>query len=296
MVNQFQGTGLDVHATPDINSVIWKKLIANVSTNVVAALTGLTGSTAIQHQQSVNIINALCQELAQVARAKGIDFPELQDPLAFSLKAFASTKDNKVSMLQDVEAGRPTEIGNLNEIIVSEGKRFNIPTPYNEAVSWLTRGVEERNRQKLSVVESACEPDAVRDAIKNENLDALRQTLETSPLARALSIHFTEFEPGRTTAKLPGTSQLSNFLGYTHTGALFMLAEQVMAAAANSLGHVGLPLSCDIEFLHAANPAKDVIASARVIDTQGRIARVKVALTQDEQVVASLSEMVFLRK
>jgi 2-dehydropantoate 2-reductase len=295
MVSQFQYAGLDVHTTSDINSVIWKKLIANVSTNVVAALTGLTGGVAVNHEPSVSIIAALGRELAAVARAKGIDFPELHDPLAFSLKAFASTKDNRVSMLQDVEAGRPTEIGNLNEIIVSEGRRFKIPTPYNEAVSWLTRGVEERNRQKLSVVESASEPEAVRNAIKSEDLEALRLALEASPLARALSIHFTEFEPGRATARLPGTAQLPNFLGYTHTGALFTLAEQTMAAVANSLGHVGLPLSCDLEFLHAADPAEDVIASARVIDTQGRIARVQVELTQNEQPVANVSEMVFLR-
>ena len=295
MVGQFKTAGLDVQTTPDINTVIWKKLIANVSTNVVAALTGLTGGTAVTHEPSVKIIEALSLELAQVAHAKGIDFPELDDPLDFSLKAFASTKDNRVSMLQDVEAGRPTEIGNLNEVIVSEGRRLNIPTPYNEAVSWLTRGVEERNRQKLSVVDSAGEPEAVRNAIKSEDLEALRRALEASPIARALSIQFTEFEAGRATARLPGSAQLPNFLGYTHTGALFTLAEQAMAAAANSLGYVGLPLNCDIQFLKAADPAKDVIASARVIDTQGRIARVQVELKQEDQSVAEVSEMVFLR-
>jgi 2-dehydropantoate 2-reductase len=295
MVKQFQGVDLDVHTTPDINSIIWKKLIANVSTNVVAALTGLTGGTAVQHEPSVQIINGLSQELAQVARAKGIDFPELYDPLAFSLKAFASTKDNRVSMLQDVEARRPTEIGNLNEVIVSEGRRLNIPTPYNEAVSWLTRGVEERNRQKLAVVESTREPDVVRDAIKSEDLALLRRALEAAPLAQALSIKFTEFEAGRATARLPGTAQLPNFLGYTHTGALFTLAEQTMAAVANSLGHVGLPLNCDIQYLRAADPAKDVIATARVIDTQGRIARVLVELTQEGEKMAMVTEMVFLR-
>ena len=296
MVEQFQSVGLDVHATSDINSVIWKKLIANVSTNVVAALTGLTGGVAVKHEPSVKIIEALSLELGQVARAKGIDLPELDDPLDFSLKAFGSTKDNRVSMLQDVEAGRPTEIGNLNEVIVSEGRRYNIPTPYNEAVSWLTRGVEERNRQKRQVAESSKESKAVRDAIGKEDLEALRKALEASPLTRALSIHYTEFEAGRASARLPGTNQLPNFLGYTHTGALFTLAEQTMAAAANSLGHVGLPLNCDVQFLKAADPAKDVIASARVIDTQGRIARVQVELTQDEQTVAKVSEMVFLRK
>jgi 2-dehydropantoate 2-reductase len=295
MVEQFQAVGLDVHTTSDINSVIWKKLIANVSTNVVAALTGLTGGIAVKHEPSVKIIEALSQELAQVARAKGIDFPELDDPLDFSLKAFASTKDNRVSMLQDVEAGRPTEIGNLNEVIISEGRRFNIPTPYNEAVSWLTRGVEERNRQKLYVANSSNESKAVRNAIKKEDLEALRRAMEASPLARALSIQFTKFEAGRATARLPGTAQLPNFLGYTHTGALFTLAEQTMAAVANSLGHVGLPLNCDVQFINAADPAKDVIASARVIDTQGRIARVQVELTQDNKTVAEVSEMVFLR-
>ena len=295
MVERFQAVGLDVQTAADINRVIWKKLIANVSTNVVAALTGLTGGTAVEHEPSVKIIDALGRELAAVARAKGIDIPELDDPLAFSLKAFASTKDNRVSMLQDVEAGRPTEIGNLNEVIVSEGRRYNIPTPYNEAVSWLTRGVEARNRQKLSVAESAGEPDTVRSAIMREDLEALRRALETSPLARALSIKFTEFEAGRATARLPGTSQLPNFLGYTHTGALFTLAEQTMAAVANSLGYVGLPLNCDIEFLNAADPTQDVKAEARVIDTQGRIARVQVELTQEAQIVAKVSEMVFLR-
>jgi 2-dehydropantoate 2-reductase len=296
MVDAFQGAGLDVQTTPDISKVIWKKLIANVSTNVVAALTGLTGGTAVHHEPSVRIIEALSRELAQVARARGIDFPELDDPLEFSLKAFSSTRDNKVSMLQDVEAGRPTEIGNLNEVIVAEGSRLGVPTPYNEAVSWLTRGVEERNRQKLSVVESTFEPDTVRDAIKGEDLEALRAALELSPLARSLSIHFIEFEPGRASARLPGTSQSTNFLGYTHTGALFTLAEQTMAAVANSLGHVGLPLNCDIEFLHAADPTREVVANARVIDTQGRIARVQVELIQESRTVVKVSEMVFLRK
>ena len=295
MVDQFQAVGLDVHTTSDINSVIWKKLIANVSTNVVAALTGLTGGTAVTHKPSVKIIEALSLELRQVAHAKGIDFPELEDPLDFSLKAFASTKDNRVSMLQDVEAGRPTEIGNLNEVIVSEGRRFNIPTPYNEAVSWLIRGVEERNNQKCYDTKSSNESEAVRNAIKGEDLEALRRAIEASPLARALSIQFTEFEAGRASARLPGTNHLPNFLGYTHTGALFTLAEQTMAAVANSLGHVGLPLNCDVQFINAADPSKDVIASARVIDTQGRIARVQVELTQDDQKVAEVSEMVFLR-
>ena len=55
---------------------------------------------------------------------------------------------------------------------------------------------------------------------------ALRQALESSPLARCIGIEFTGFEPGRATALLRGDSRQANFLGYSHTGALFALAEQ----------------------------------------------------------------------
>jgi 2-dehydropantoate 2-reductase len=150
-----RGEGLDVQDVDDINGVIWKKLIANVATNCVAAVTGLTGGQAVEHGPTVALIQGLARELAAVARAKGIDLPELEDPGAFALRAFASTKNNKVSMLQDVEAGRPTEIGTLNEVIVAEGRRLGVPTPFNEAVSYLVRGVEERNRLRLLAMESA---------------------------------------------------------------------------------------------------------------------------------------------
>ncbi len=139
------------------------------------------------------------------------------------------------------------------------------------------------------------EDQAVQEAIREERLTDVREALEASPLARQLGIEFQEFEPGRASARLPAGPGLRNFLGYTHTGALFALAEQVMAAAANSLGYVGLPLNCEIHFLKGADPAADLTAHARVVDTQGRIARVLVEVGQGGAEVARLTEMVFLR-
>ncbi|MHB8767066.1 MAG: ketopantoate reductase family protein [Deferrisomatales bacterium] len=156
LVDAFRGIGLDVQPVEDINRVIWKKLIANVATNCVAALTGLTGGQAVECAPVVDLIRGLAAELAAVGRAKGLDLPEFADAGEFALKAFASTRMNKVSMLQDVEAGRPTEIGTLNEVFVAEGRRLGVPTPYYEAVSWLVRGVEERSRRRLeAAVEAA---------------------------------------------------------------------------------------------------------------------------------------------
>ena len=138
-------------------------------------------------------------------------------------------------------------------------------------------------------------PEAVQEAICAEDLSVLRRSLENSPLALSLGIEFSEFHHGHAAARLPAGRLLPNFLGYSHTGALFALAEQVMAAAANSLGHVGLPLSCEIHFLKGADPEKELRAEARVVDTQGRIARVLVEVFQGTLPIARLTEMVFLR-
>ena len=138
-------------------------------------------------------------------------------------------------------------------------------------------------------------PDTVTEAIRAEDLDALADALAASPLARSLGIAFHALEPGRAEARLPGGPDLVNFLGFAHTGALFTLAEQAMAAAANSLGYVGLPLNCDIHFLSGARPDQDLTASARVVDTQGRIARVAVSVRQGDAEILRLTEMVFLR-
>lgn len=143
--------------------------------------------------------------------------------------------------------------------------------------------------------ESPIEIETVREAICAEDLQALRGALEASPVAANLGIEYTRCDPGCASARMPASSRLRNFLGYVHTGALFALAEQTMAACANSLGYVGLPLNCEIHFLKGGDPALETTATARVVDTQGRIARVLVEIRQGGTELARITEMVFLR-
>ena len=50
--------------------------------------------------------------------------------------------DHKPSMLQDVLAHRPTEIGTLNEALVAQARACGVPAPVNAAVADLIRGAE----------------------------------------------------------------------------------------------------------------------------------------------------------
>ena len=50
--------------------------------------------------------------------------------------------NHKASMLQDVEARRQTEIDYLNGGIARFGQQLGVPTPLNDAVTALIKGVE----------------------------------------------------------------------------------------------------------------------------------------------------------
>ena len=53
--------------------------------------------------------------------------------------------DHKPSMLQDVEAGRQTEIDFLNGAIVAFGDRYGVDAPLNRTLTALVKGLERRD-------------------------------------------------------------------------------------------------------------------------------------------------------
>jgi 2-dehydropantoate 2-reductase len=52
-------------------------------------------------------------------------------------------------MLQHIEAGKRTEIDALNGAVVREGKALGVPTPFNEALTLLIKGLEKSRAQAL---------------------------------------------------------------------------------------------------------------------------------------------------
>ncbi|MHB1344144.1 MAG: ketopantoate reductase family protein [Thermoleophilia bacterium] len=128
----------------DVREPIWRKLLANSAVNAVAALTGLTGREIQQIEWAANLVRALADETAAVARAQGFSFPELDAPGDYVIKTLDWVGDNKVSMLQDLEAGRRTEVENLQLAVVERGEKFGVDTPLNWALGSLVRTREQK--------------------------------------------------------------------------------------------------------------------------------------------------------
>ncbi len=134
--------GMPAHAVEDARGPQWRKVIFNASTNPIGALTGLTHGRVCERRDLRALVSGLVDEGKAVAAAQGIvldaDPEELIDHAAKPEVAY----DHKASMLQDVEARRQTEIDYLNGGIVRFGREHGVPTPLNEAIWALVKGVE----------------------------------------------------------------------------------------------------------------------------------------------------------
>jgi 2-dehydropantoate 2-reductase len=139
--------GMPTHAVADARGPQWRKVIFNASTNPIGALTGLTHGRVCERSDLRALVSGLVDEGKAVAAAQGIvldaDPEDLIDHAAKPEVAY----NHKASMLQDVEARRLTEIDYLNGGIVRFGREHGVPTPLNEAIWALVKGVEDSWQQ-----------------------------------------------------------------------------------------------------------------------------------------------------
>ena len=140
--------GMPTAAVADARPAQWRKVVFNAATNPVGALTGLTHGRVCERADLRAIVSALVDEGKAVAAAQGIvldaDPEELIDHAAKPEVAY----DHKASMLQDVEARRATEIDFLNGGIARFGRELGVPTPLNDAITQLIKGLEAAWEQR----------------------------------------------------------------------------------------------------------------------------------------------------
>ncbi len=134
--------GMPTHAVADARPAQWRKVIFNSATNPIGALTGLTHGRVCEDKALRALVSGLVNEGKAVVAEQGIvldmDPEELIDRSSQPDQAYG----HKASMLQDIEARRPTEIDYLNGGIARFGRDLGVPTPLNDAVTALIKGAE----------------------------------------------------------------------------------------------------------------------------------------------------------
>jgi 2-dehydropantoate 2-reductase len=136
--------GLKAEAFPDLRPAQWSKLIFNATVNGVAALTALPHDFHFAQTEEPSDLGHLVRDLVDegkaVAAAAGVELHD--DPWEMNVLATQRGHRHFPSMLEDVEARRPTELDSINGALVREAQRLGVAVPLQTTVYRLVKARE----------------------------------------------------------------------------------------------------------------------------------------------------------
>ena len=163
LTEMMKEVGFEVRSSDNIEGVVWTKTLVNCGINPVGALTGLTNGQVYNNKALRGLIVRLVEEAVQVVEALGVELTT-EDPVRYALGTAKATGDNVNSMLQDLQAGKRTEIDAITGEVIRLAKEHGIETPSSEAVYALVKALESKyieEGKKLSDVDILAADDLV---------------------------------------------------------------------------------------------------------------------------------------
>ena len=141
----FTNAGFKAPVSSDVRAEIWTKLWGNLSFNPISALTGATLAGICRDNGARALAADMMREAQAVGEALGIRF---RIPLEKRIAGAQAVGEHKTSMLQDIEAGRPTEIEALVGSVIELGQITGVPTPHISAIYACVKLLEACSRQR----------------------------------------------------------------------------------------------------------------------------------------------------
>lgn len=148
-----------VEISKNLAGMRWTKLIINVSMSGLSAALGCTFGEILDSEKAINTALTLKIETLKTANALGIAVEEVNGmkPVQFEKimknnpeearqqlrKLFNGQRKGKPSMLQDLEQGKQTEVESINGFLSKKSKEAKIPTPVNDTIYQIIRGIED---------------------------------------------------------------------------------------------------------------------------------------------------------
>lgn len=134
----FSRAGIPFETPEDMQRALWWKFMVNVGMNQASAVMRAPYGLFQASEDARALMEALMREVIALAEVSDIDLAEkdIADWLAV-LPSLAP--DGKTSMLQDIEAGRPTEVAMFAGKVVAMGRDLGVATPVNAALLHIIR-------------------------------------------------------------------------------------------------------------------------------------------------------------
>jgi len=136
--------GVPTTVTSDARRELWAKAVVNAAINPLTAVLRVPNGVLVETDDLRHPVEILATEGATAAADAGVPL-EPSDLAAKAVEVAARTAKNRSSMLQDIEAGRRTEVDAITGALVGAAAAKGRRLPYNEIVQALVLGLE-RNR------------------------------------------------------------------------------------------------------------------------------------------------------
>ncbi len=133
--------GIAYETPPDMIRTMWWKFMINVGVNQASAVLRAPYETFQTSPDAQALSDALMHEVVKLAQAAGVNLAE-QDITDWRPILHSLSPDGKTSMLQDIEAGRKTEVEMFAEKVTALGEQYGVATPVNQTFLRLIRVLE----------------------------------------------------------------------------------------------------------------------------------------------------------
>lgn len=133
--------GFRAAVSKDIQADVWDKLIVNVVINPLTALLDIRNGQLLEQPRCMELMRSLFDEAESVAKAAGYARP---DEIRWQrlVEVCRATGANRSSMLQDMSAGRQTEVDWLTGSLLQEAEKYALKLPVHETLYSLVKAKE----------------------------------------------------------------------------------------------------------------------------------------------------------
>ena len=134
--------GFELDVTESPGQKLWEKAAISAGINPLTALLNVPNGRLVEMVEARKLMRDLVVEAAKIAATEGYRFEYSLIEMAEDV--CRATAANISSMLQDVRAGRKTEIDAISGEIMRRAELASLPAPRTRVVWQLVKGLEER--------------------------------------------------------------------------------------------------------------------------------------------------------
>jgi len=140
----FDRAGIIYETPPDMIRLLWWKFMINVGINQASAVLRAPFSVFQTTQEARDLMESAMREVIMLSEKAGVNLSE-EDIEKFQNVLHSISPQGKTSMLQDIEAGRKTEVEMFAGKVIELGTRLHVPTPINQKLFDAIKKIEAEN-------------------------------------------------------------------------------------------------------------------------------------------------------